>query len=314
MNDKDYIYEVYKERSFSLAAKNLFITQPALSASVKKVEKQLGITIFDRTTSPIMLTEEGKVYIETIERIKNIESEMKNKFSDMSELKTGTIKISGENFVSSFIIPKIISEFKRKYPGINVELTESNSPDLRQLLTNDSIDLLIAHDFDKNLYEAKALFEETLLLAVPEGFKENKKLRSHAFTREDIIQNKHLKTNGQKIDLKHFEHAPFIMLKKGNDTRRRANMLFAEAGIEPQNVVINLDQLITSYNMACFGLGVAIVNDMLIKSSMQSGCVYYKISGRSAHRMMAIGYKKNRYCSKVMSAFIETAKEVYSNL
>ena len=104
------------------------------------------------------------------------------------------------------------------------------------------------------------------------------------------------------------------MLKKGNDTRRRANMLFAEAGIEPKNVVINLDQLITSYNMACFGLGVAIVNDMLIKSSMQSGCVYYKISGRSAHRMMAIGYKKNRYCSKVMSAFIETAKDVYKNL
>lgn len=314
MHEKDYIYEVYKERSFSVAAKNLYITQPALSASVKKVEKQLGITIFDRTTSPIVLTEEGKVYIETIEKIMHIEGEMKNKFSDMSELKTGTIKISGENFVSSFIIPKIISEFKRRYPGINVELTESNSPDLRQLLTSDIIDLLIAHDFDKNLYEAVPLFDETLLLAVPESFKENKKLKNHAFTREDIINNKHLKTERQKIDLKHFENTPFIMLKKGNDTRRRANMLFAEAGIEPKNVVINLDQLITSYNMACFGLGVAIVNDMLIKSSMQSGCVYYKISGRSAHRMMAIGYKKNRYCSKVMSAFIETAKDVYKNL
>ena len=187
MNEKDYIYEVYKERSFSIAAKNLYITQPALSASVKKVEKQLGITIFDRSTSPIILTEEGKVYIESIEKIMHVEDEMKNRLFDMNELKTGTIRISGENFVSSFIIPKIINEFSKRYPGIKVELTESNSPDLRQLLINDSIDLLIAHDFDKNLYSAEPLFEETLLLAVPENFKENDDLKEYAFSREDII-------------------------------------------------------------------------------------------------------------------------------
>ena len=57
----DYFYEFYLERSFSGAAKKLFISQPALSASVKKVEKQLGVTIFDRSTNPISLTPAGKV-------------------------------------------------------------------------------------------------------------------------------------------------------------------------------------------------------------------------------------------------------------
>ncbi len=310
MNEKDYVYEVYKERSFSSAAKNLFISQPALSASVKKVEKELGITIFDRSTSPITLTEEGKVYIESIEKLRNIMEETKIKLADMNELKLGNVRVSGENFVSSFILPKIIMAFSEKYPGVKVEIIESNSPDLRQLLLNDSVDLLIAHDFDKNQYSCDSILEETLLLAVPENYEENKKLKEFLLTREDILNDKHLDENCPKVSLKEFENSPFILLKKGNDTRRRANLIFDEEGIELKNVKIYLDQLITSYNMVCFGLGVAIVNDVLVKNSPQTGCVYYKISSRSAYRTMSIGYKKNKYLSKAVKAFIDTAKEV----
>ena len=313
MNEKDYIYEVYKEKSFSQAAKNLYLSQPALSATVKKVEKELGVTIFDRSTSPIVLTEEGKVYIESIEKIRAVEEEMNNKLLDMSELKSGKIRVSGENFVSSFIMPKIIMEFTKKYPGIEVELVESNSPDLRQLLLNDSIDLLIAHEFDKDLYKATPLFEETLLLAVPESFAVNKELENYYLTREDIIKGTHLFNDCPRAKLSYFADCPFLLMKKGNDTRRRANVLFAEEGFEPKIVKIYLDQLITSYNMVCFGLGVAIVNDNLVKSSNQTGCVFYKLSGRSAYRLMSIGYKKNKYCSKVMQAFIDTAKSVYKH-
>ncbi len=313
MNEKDYVYEVYKEKSFSVAAKNLFLSQPALSASVKKVEKELGITIFDRSTSPITLTEEGKVYIEAVEKLKNIMDETKIRLSDMNELKSGTIRVSGENFVSSFIMPKIIMAFTEKYPGIKVELVESNAPDLRQLLLSDSVDLLIAHDFDKNLYTNESIFEEALLLAVPENFSENERLKDYLLTREDIINNKHLKEDCPKINLREFKDSPFILLKKGNDTRRRANLILEEEGTSLSNVKIYLDQLITSYNMVCFGLGVGIVNDVLVKSSTQTGCVYYKISGRSAYRTMSIGYKKNRYLSKAMKAFIDIAKEVYKN-
>ena len=203
--------------------------------------------------------------------------------------------------------------FTEKYPGINVEIVESNSPDLRQLLLNDSMDLLIAHDFDKNLFSCETILEETLLLAVPIDFEENEKYKDYMLTREDIINNKHLKIDCPKVNLGWFKDSPFILLKKGNDTRRRANLIFSEAEIEPTNVKIYLDQLITSYNMVCFGLGVAFVNDVLVKNSQQNGCVYYKISGRSAYRTMSVAYKKNRYLSRVMKAFIDVTKDVYKN-
>lgn len=69
----EYVYAVYKEMSFSRAAEKLFISQPALSAMVKKVEKRIGSPIFDRSCSPIRLTNCGKEYISCIEQIMDVE-------------------------------------------------------------------------------------------------------------------------------------------------------------------------------------------------------------------------------------------------
>ena len=110
-DDFDYAYEVYKEKSFSQAAKNLYVSQPALSSSIKKLEARFGVTIFDRSSQPISLTDEGKVFIEAIENIKNIKNGLEARLSDISKLRTGHITVSGENYISSFIYPKIIIEF-----------------------------------------------------------------------------------------------------------------------------------------------------------------------------------------------------------
>ena len=312
MTENDYIYEVYKERSFSIAAKNLYVSQPALSASVKKTEERLGFQIFDRSTSPITVTQEGQIYIESIEKIKRINDETLTKLSDIGKLKYGHITVCGENFVSSFIMPKIILEFSKKYPGIDIELIESNSPDLRLQILNETADLLIAHDFDANAFDFEPLFSETLLLAVPTSFAINDTLKEKQLSVQDVIDGKHLLPDCPKVSLSHFKDEPFILLKRGNDTYRRANRLFEEQDFTPKNVVINLDQLITSYNMACAGLGVIFVSDIVVKSSKQQGVVFYKLTGLSVYRTMQIGYKKNRYISKAMSEFIKIAKEVYN--
>ena len=72
---KKYVYEVYKERSFTKAAQNLYISQPSLSARIKKIEEIIGEPLFDRSTTPLQLTEVGKVYIEAAEEITQIDGE-----------------------------------------------------------------------------------------------------------------------------------------------------------------------------------------------------------------------------------------------
>lgn len=311
MEVNEYIYEIYKEKSFSIAAKKLFVTQPALSAMVKKVEKSLGVALFDRSTSPITVTEAGKIYVKAIEEMRSLKKRLKEELNDVCELKTGTLVVSGENFVSSFIMPKVIMNFSEVYGGIKVELVESNSPDLRKLLLTDSIDLLIAHDFDKKLYSCEPLFDETVLLAVPERLTINDELKDKALTLDDVKQGRHLTDNCPAISLDVFKNEEFLIMKKGNDMQRRAQILCENAGFVPK-ARIHLDQLITSYNMACAGMGIAFVTDMLAVLASGENCVYYKINDENTVRRMYIGYKRSRYISKSCSAFIDVAKKVYS--
>ena len=67
-----YIYAVYKEGSFSKAAKSLFISQPSLSATVKRIEEKIGYPVFDRSTKPLQLTEPGVQYIRTVEKLMSV--------------------------------------------------------------------------------------------------------------------------------------------------------------------------------------------------------------------------------------------------
>ena len=112
----DYIYEIYKEKSFTKAAKNLFISQPALSATVRKLEEEMQVQLFDRSTTPLTLTPEGEAYIKAIEEIFSIKRDYENYIIDVSKLSVGSISVSGANFISSYVLPRIIVPFSEKFP------------------------------------------------------------------------------------------------------------------------------------------------------------------------------------------------------
>ena len=111
-----YIYEVYKEMSFSRAAQKLFISQPSLSAAVKKEEERIGAPIFDRSTNPIHLTEVGQEYIRAVERIMDAENSFESYVSDLTELRHGALSIGGTNFFVSYVLPPLLSRFTASYP------------------------------------------------------------------------------------------------------------------------------------------------------------------------------------------------------
>ena len=124
----NYVYEVYKEQSFSKAAENLYISQPALSSMIKKIETKIGMPLFDRSTSPIQQTESGKKYIKTAEKIKDLENEFAYYVGNLQELKTGRLSVGGTYLFSSFIFPPIIDKFRRAYPHVKLNLFEGHTP------------------------------------------------------------------------------------------------------------------------------------------------------------------------------------------
>ena len=139
----EYVYAVYKEKSFSKAAEKLFISQPSLSANVKREEQCVGYPIFDRSTKPLGLTEPGKKYIETVEKILSMQNEFSEYIDDLGDLKTGKLVLGGSSLYSSWVLPPLMGQFAKKYPQVKLELIEETTANLQKMLQNGEVDLVL---------------------------------------------------------------------------------------------------------------------------------------------------------------------------
>ena len=124
---KSYVNEVYKEKSFSKAAENLYISQPSLSARIIKLEEELGMPIFDRSTSPLCLTEFGEVYMEALREVDAIERRIENYISDISHLRTGKLTIGASNVFAAYVIPPLPASCSRRYCVIFCSFSSFNT-------------------------------------------------------------------------------------------------------------------------------------------------------------------------------------------
>ena len=160
-NLSKYVYEVYRSKSVSAAAKKLFISQPALSTSIKKAEKELGFPIFNRETIPFSLTPEGKVYIDAIEKILSVKESAMDKIYNISTLNAGTLRIGTSTNLSYYVIPRICENFLKKHPKINIDILLNTTSNLRETLNKKDADLIfIPIDKSPKNIISKTLFEQ----------------------------------------------------------------------------------------------------------------------------------------------------------
>ena len=301
-----YIYEVYKEMSFSHAAQNLFISQPSLSAAVKKEEERIGAPIFDRSTNPIHLTEVGQEYIRAVERIMDAENSFASYVSDLTELKHGALSIGGTNFFVSYVLPPLLSRFTTSYPSIHITIIEGSTSELTEKLNTGILDLLLDNSvLDPLVFGRKVIQEDHLLMAVPVDFASNMEVVPYALTAADVKAGHHLSPEQKPVPMHYFRDDPFLLLRERNDTRERAMTICKENHFTPK-IRLELDQQITAYNLASYGMGIAFVGDSLIQNVPKAkNLLFYKLENRDSARQISFYYKKNRYVSKTLVAFLE---------
>jgi len=302
---KKYVYEIYKEKSFSKAAQNLYISQPSLSTRIKKIEEQIGSPLLDRSTSPLRLTEVGEAYIKATEDISQIEQQMENYINDLNTLKSGHLSIGASNLFAAYALPPIITEFKKKFPDINIQMTEFNTVQLEELLGNNTLDLVFDNNHYDNILYNKGLYnEESILLAVPRSFPLHEKLSLYQLAPGDIQNHRYLQPDFPPVPLQHFSDIPFIMLTPGNDTRIRGDKMCREAGFRP-DIVLELHQQATAYMAASTQMGATFISDILAsRLPLFEDLVYYKLAGDIARRQVYFYYKKHKYQTKAMEEFI----------
>lgn len=309
----EYVYAVYKAGSFSAAAEKLYLSQPCLSAMVKKAENQLGVPIFDRTTKPISLTEYGVQYIVFLEKIRELEGGFEQYLNDVRELRTGRVFIGVNNVFASYVLPELIHKFKEQYPGVQVQMTEGNISYLEQALLSGKIDLILDNcPMDPDLIQQNSLGTEHLLLAVHNAFRQDNRFAASRFTYEDILAKRHLRPDVPAISIEHFTAVPFIALREGNDTRYRMDALFAPTEKTP-NIQLEVDQLATAYNIACNKLGATLVSDTLVcKGPQNPDMDFYTLDSAIATRQIYLYYKRSAYISLAMQKFLDVSKQFFS--
>lgn len=314
--EMEYFYEVYKERNFTHAAEKLYITQPALSMAIQKVEERIGMPLFDRGTRPLSLTEAGEVYLAHIENVQQLETELEQQIQDIKELETGKITVGGSHYLNAYILPRVIAGFATRYPKIEIEIKEASSAELSERLRKQEVDMTFhcspnfIQDFKK--YPA---FQDHILLAVPEGMdvyeKDEKESGQYtALTPEEILDGRHLEEDCPSVPLAEFRNLPFILLSKGNNLYERSWKMFEEAAFEPK-IKLTLSQLVTAYHLADAGIGATFVSDRLVAANGR-GLHYYKLQSELTMRQFYILLPKRKYISAASKRFIEYFTSVMS--
>lgn len=316
-NIQKYIYQVYKEKCFSAAARELYISQPALSAAISRFEKEMNIKIFDRTKQPISLTPQGVIYINAIEEIMSIENAMSRKFRALSDMSTGSLTIGGSNFVSYALMPSICSTFYQKFPGIQVTLDIGNKGQrdfLAENLKKGEIDLIFTYDNNDEWYVYAPLIRERIIIAIHKNNPHAEKLRPYAVTCEELIHKNYDKSK-EIEDFSIFNDVEFI---SSGRTYYTTQLLTQKIGHYKESTykIKNSRHSEMHYNMMRAGVGAVVIPSIpIIHSQYRDKDVMYFVPKVDAFfRTLYIARTHATDGNPIVENFIATAKEVCSKI
>lgn len=312
-NHMDYVYAVYQEKSFTRAAASLYISQPALSSVIRKLEQELGYPIFERSGREITPTYLGEKYIRAAEQVMEIRKSLINEADDYLQLRKGSIILGSTTFIVSCVLPDILKKFQAAFPGIEVQILVEQSTVLKEKLEKGLVDLAIDNITSLNPdYAHIPLFGEHILLGVPREMAVNRLLTEKQISPDMIKDSCCDYSKLPKVNISDFQKEDFILLKSGNQMRQTADGIFSEQGITP-HIRFEFDQLMTSVSFAQKGFGICFLTDTILKYGGEyRNMVFYQPDTQSADRTLYVMYKENRYLSSASGEMVRSLQSALS--
>lgn len=290
-----YLTAVAEHRNVTKAAESLYISQSALSHYIRKTEEELGVQLFDRSTTPISLTYAGTCYIESARRILLENQRLMKELREITEDMTGVLRIGISRDRASYTMPRLVRDFQAKYPGIQVDIFTESAQQLREALKTGRIDLLFlpgdGRDTDPAIAYQK-IYTEELVLCVGKGM---------------------LPSEGYLADPKVLDQKPFYLLKQEHAIRSFCDGFFRKNRIRPE-IRNELSSSVTCFRMAAAGIGFAIVPYMVTQLAFPGMEVELLSLGKEPITWdINMYYRKDAYLGQPEQEMIRLAQKLFSH-
>jgi len=216
-NQLRVFYHAAKNESFTVAAQELFITQPAVTAQIKALEEYSDLKLFKKKGRNIFLTDQGKTLLEYARKVFSYEIEMENAIADMKTLNLGILRLGTTKAYARYFMPLLIVNFHKNFPKIRIHLDEGSSYDM-----------------------ISSLLEFKNELAVIARVRDHPDITFIPFSQEEmvlIVKPEHPWTKKESISFTEIAQEPIIMKETGSGTRKIVNTIFKKYGIVPDILV-----------------------------------------------------------------------------
>ena len=248
----DINYELYKvfyhvasTLSFSEASKQLFISQSAVSQSIKVLEKKLNQTLFIRSTKRVQLTPEGEILLKHIEPAMNLIKKGENQLLEANTLNGGQLRIGASDTICRYYLVPFLNEFHKMYPNIHIKVTNRTSIECARLLDNGQVDFIITN------YPNSGLSNTQNIQVI------------HDFSDVFVANENYFPLRDRIITLRELQSYPILMLDRKSTTSEFLHSMFQKHQLDlvPEIELSSNDLLI---DLAKIGLGIAFVPDFCI--------------------------------------------------
>ena len=290
--------EVAEGGSFSKAAKNLYLTQPTISAHISALEKELDVRLFVRNTKEVSLSAEGHTLYKYASQMVDLEKRIEEEFGERRKLGRQCVTIAASTIPSQYLLPRVLARFNEKYPGEQLKIMESDSSNV----VNQVVEHMVDIGFTGTVLEKKhckyiPFYKDELVILTPN----TEEYRKRAENQEDITW---------------ILEEPLIMREEGSGTRKEAEKQLRSAGIRPEqlNVIASIENQETIKKSVGSGLGISVLSKLAAADLLEDGsALAFAIPGADRGRNINVVYNKNYQLSVSAERFLKVVKEVYLN-
>ncbi|HEV2007923.1 MAG TPA: LysR substrate-binding domain-containing protein [Burkholderiales bacterium] len=284
-------YTVAKQLSFTKAAEQLFMTQPAVTFQVKQLEEHFDARLFDRSHSKIMLTPTGHMVLEYAERILGLSAEMDKRVSELTGAISGPLLLGASTTIAEFILPRVLGEFKARHPQVQTHMMVANSETIENHIADHTIDLGLIESPSRlpSLQTEVCCDDELVMICAP----------GHKLAALTSVMPQQLAGE------------PYISRESGSGTRQFADNYLRQSGMAPEdlNIVMELGSPEAIKGVVETGIGVAIMSRATVAKELKLGSLAAIPLAPRLIRTLSLVYPREKFRSRLVLTFVEFATE-----